>query len=164
MSLRERLNQNAKGVTIAIACVAVLAIGLGWWEIRSSANASASLSTSSAYFTDDDGKTYFVGQSDQIVPFQHNGKTAYLATVIQCGKEAPRVAYLLRYSPAAIQQIEQVRKSGQNIELATSSIIADGSEVRRPGEEKWLPIHSAAAAKVLKIECPNNQPVQFVTP
>lgn len=108
--------------------------------------------TSRAFFTTDDGKTWFVDSASNIPPFDKDGKTAYRCSVYECdGKQF--VLEMQRYDEksaqalrdaqaAAAQQKDQPtdprkRAPGPNPQL--------GLQIKAPGDTKWYSVNDVTA-------------------
>jgi hypothetical protein len=83
MGLREALEKR-KGVSIGVSAILVLAaIAIIFNETRS----NQMTRIDRAFYSDDDGQTYFVDEVDKLVPFDHNGKQAYRAYFLNAAAE-----------------------------------------------------------------------------
>jgi hypothetical protein len=81
-----------------------------------------------AFFTVDDGKTFFEAPA-QVPPFTHRGREAVRAVVYSCdGGKTQFVAYLLRHPPDERAAAEAILKRGGRM---------PPGEVKRPGEAEW---------------------------
>lgn len=105
MSVRELINRNSVVTTWVTIIVIVLAVGLG---IYTQAGSGAPKPSSSAWYTTDDGATWFADDVHKITPFQKDGKEAVRVYVFQCGSGKPFGGYVERYTPAAMKQVEQL--------------------------------------------------------
>jgi hypothetical protein len=131
VGVRETVNQRpyvSMGVAAGVIVLALIAIT---WEIhRGEGNGPL---VGKAFFSDDDGKTYFPESIDKLPPFEDaNGKTAYQAMVYQCGAKPPFVGYLQRYTDQAKSELET---SGG---LRGRPGMTTGIEVKRPGAQTWV--------------------------
>ena len=128
MGIRESLNKNPK-IAAGIAVGAMLA-GLGFvgWQLGASGPSAVERG---GYFSDDDGKTFFVDDIDKVAPFDRGGKEAVRAYVYTCDDGATKfVGFLERYKPDAATKIRAARESGKLYEL-TDQLLVDGAEVKR---------------------------------
>jgi hypothetical protein len=138
MPVREMM-QKQKGVGVAVGVVmivvAVIAIAA---QTRSD---GPSRDPTKAYFSDDDGQTYFVDSAEKIAPFNHNGKTAVRAYVYDDGKH-PFVAFLQRFKPqtakilqATADDVKAGKATAQQLDqqLGSREMQRAGSEVKLPG-------------------------------
>jgi hypothetical protein len=121
----------------AFACVATL-VALFFILVQLHPHRSnVSLRPARAFFSDDDGKTYFPDNADKLPPFDHDGKTAYGAMVLRCADKKPFVAFLLKYEPADIGKLEERIKRSETPGIILSELGAL-AEVKRPGESRWV--------------------------
>jgi len=113
-----------------------------------------------AFYTVDDGKTFFVGDAKNLPPFDQGGKQAVTAHVFECGGKRV-VGYVSRYTAdalATIAEAKQARAAGRlpaNVaKLAT--VAQTGSELKRPGDTKWVITGNNNAANKIRIfKCPD---------
>lgn len=135
MGVRELLNKYR---AVASGVVIVLIIGCLVW-ITSNARPSSPSVATQAYYTDDDGKTYFADDAVKVVPFKHNGKDAVKAFVFDC-KGTRTVHYMQRYTPIGVKAAEEWLKASGGKEVSIpDSLNATGIEFKRPGETEWQP-------------------------
>jgi hypothetical protein len=170
VGLRETLNENPKIVTGATA--GLIVIVLGWIIISSfggnSPGSGGTAGAAKAYFSDDDGKSYFADDAKKIPPFDHNGKQAVKANVYRCGgKEF--VNHLERYTPEAKKKAEAAVADARAMKDPTimSSIQQEGLEVKRPGEAKWVKLADAKSQTVVQPQGPgggNPETLEVVYP
>ena len=74
--LIDRKNHLVMGVAIAAIAVALASILILWRHREGPPALGAGVQ---AFFSDDDGKTWFPDDAMKIPPFDHNGKPAYRA-------------------------------------------------------------------------------------
>jgi hypothetical protein len=169
--LRESLNKH-KGVAVATAVVVVVAAGLLAWRSTTVPEAAGSAAAVQAFYSADDGNSFFAAPADLIPPFEWEGKTACRAAVFTCdGGKTKFVGYLERYPPGAKKQLDaaqQALKAGAK-GAGPSPMAASSVEVKKPGApNKWVPRHSREAAGVLNVTPPAGAPAastpQMVTP
>ncbi|HEX8342023.1 MAG TPA: hypothetical protein VF624_14045 [Tepidisphaeraceae bacterium] len=150
MGVREALNKKpgvALGLGVALAAAAV---ALGVWT--DSSGISGELSE--AYYSVDDGKTWFADDIDKVYPFDHGGKPAVRAYVYQCPGGEPFVGVLERFNDASRKQIEELKKrntadSAAQLEAAYEAAL----EVKRPGDPRWIGRHLPEAAATMQPAC-----------
>ncbi len=168
MSVRERLSNDKKmGVAIGIALilVAALALAIQFWPKR-----KANLEM--AYFTDDDGKTWFEDSTYQVAPFMHDGKTAVIAEIYSYDNGSKRFcAYLAKYTPDAQKRLEaalaDARSKGQppdSIELYHDpGFIRTGMLAKLPGDNNsWIPYTDSRVGQIFSIHSPDGSQVDEV--
>lgn len=90
-----------------------------------------------AFFSDDDGKTWFADDWSKFSPFDHDGMQAYRAHVFRCGDGPPFVGYLESYA----EEVKPVLEKGHpdiNDILVAMQRYSDKSLVKKPGDAKWV--------------------------
>ena len=158
MGIRESLNQKRRlAAAIAIACVCAGIVFL-IWQIKRDAPPSIQQS-SKAFFTDDQVNT-FVDDASRIPPFEHNGKEALRAYVFSCdGGKTSFIAYVERFPKDSKARLEAMQKNpaaaADAMGMRMRSTIA--SEIKKPGDAKWVVKDSPEGAKVLDITCPHGK-------
>ena len=150
------------------AAVAVVLVFTLWLLAPSGGSEQTSLAGRKAWYTTDDGKTWFADEKQRIVPFTHNGKEAYRCWVYSCDNGTTKfVAYVERYSPAARQQLEAAASSRQAPAAGViDELLTTGTEVKRPGESAWISISDPRAVAVREPKCPagSGKTPQLVVP
>lgn len=135
MGVRELINKH-QGLAIGVAAVLILLCL--FWITRNASPTQASVATQ-AYYTDDDGKTFFTDDAVKVVPFQHNGKEAVKAFVYDC-KGTRSVHYMQRYTPVGVKAAQEwLTKSGGKEVSIPDELNATGIEFKRPGDATWQP-------------------------
>ena len=134
MGIRQTVNENpgiSTGISIAVI---VVILGVILWEAFASPH-SPSGRRRQAFYSDDDGKTWFADRANKLTPFtDSNGKQAVYAYVYKCGAGGkPFVAYLLR---ATEQERQAAQKSGQSVDDVPLNLMY--SEVKKPGAKEWV--------------------------
>lgn len=133
MGIRQAVNEHpgvSTGVTIGVI---VMMLGVILWEAFSSPHAGSGR-VGKAFYSDDDGQTWFADKANKLTPFTDaNGKQAVYAYVYKCGSGKPFVAYLLR---ASEQERQAVQKAGQSPDDVPLNLML--SEVKKPGGKEWV--------------------------
>jgi hypothetical protein len=155
MGLRERLNQNPGITTLVVIGLVVLALAGVVVQVLANRRGFSS-KLPDAFYTVDDGKTFFVANTENVAPFDYKGQTAVHAYVYECdGKRF--VGYMERYTPDARNKILAQKRT--TLELETY-----GRELKIPGGEWIKASNTAAVAKIADIKCPDGrgtpQPVE----
>lgn len=114
--------------------------------------AGAAAGGEQAWFTVDDGQTWFADDAKLLPPFQHNGKTAYRCSVWTVdGGKTKFVSHLERLRPEAKQKAESMKNDpiGAATELAKI-------EVKLPltGDKGWVDISSPNAPAIMRPKVP----------
>jgi hypothetical protein len=166
MSLRQSLREKPT-LVITVGAVALLAVGASLFAfMRGNSRGPSSGGDRLAFFSIDDGKTWFADDVNKIPPFQKDGKEAVLAHVYRAPDGTKFVNHLERFKPEAQRALQAARSAAAAAAAATSpvqqnhssvqSAYMGGREVKRPGDATWV---SAAnfreAAQVTAIRCPN---------
>lgn len=162
MGIREALNQ--KPAIAAAAGTGLLAVGIAIavWTNRPEADR-----VSRAYYTDDDGRTFFADDVDRIYPFDRNGKPAYRAYVYQCGSDKPFVSYVARYTDAARTKMAALSAKPTDPEAASefAQLRNNSVEVKKPGDTSWVPELGAQGGKIaMHPQCPGGGTAKNLSP
>jgi hypothetical protein len=94
-----------------------------------------------AFYTIDDGKSYFSDDSKLIPPFDYHGNQAVRAHVFTAKDGKPFVGYLDRVNPAAAAQIKKMqdrKPTDPPIPMSDMGIVITGHEYKRPGDKDWV--------------------------
>jgi hypothetical protein len=154
MGIRERINDNPR--TAVIVAAAVLVIACAFVALQFS-GASTGAPATKAFFTIDDGKTWFVDDATRIAPFQRDGKEAVRAYVFDCNGQR-FVNHVERYTPEGRRAVEAALKagdSGQQTEVP-AQLRLSGAEVKKPGAKQWASLGDLArAGPILRPTCPS---------
>jgi hypothetical protein len=153
MGFSEWCNEHRRtAVGVGVVCV-VAAIGSIVWQVMGQRHGIVT-KLPDAYFSVDDGKTFFVAGGENYPPFDYQGQTANSAYVFECGGNK-FVGYLERYKPDAHKELMENK--------ATSGTAIYGRELKKPGSSTWVSSGDfKAAAMVADVHCPdgsNNAPV-----
>ena len=169
MGVREAIDRH-KGWAVGIAAVGVLTVAVFAWRQVGSSSGVGAVESAQAFYSTDDGATYFSAPADLIPPFDHEGKTACRAAVFTCdGGKTKFVGYLEKYPAAAKARLDAARDAGKRGDrsAAPAATAAGDIEIKKPGAAAtWVNRRSREAAQVLNVTCPHGtsgQPV-LVTP
>ena len=159
MGFRETLIKRPKFALVVSSVVLVAAIVLITFQIHG----SAAVVPHQAFFSIDDGATWFSEDIGKLAPFTHDGKEADRVYVYECaGKRF--VGYLERLTPAGLKRAAFVESNA----LHQSPKLSGGtgfSEVKRPGDQKWVGADDyVRSSKVYEIKCPDGGSPQLVAP
>ena len=147
MSVRQWFNDNARLTAAAAAVIVLAAVGFVVMQVLA-ARPKIQTNLPDAYYTSDDGKTFFVGNSASVPPFDHEGKQAVRAYVYECGDDR-FVGYLERFNSEA----HKAMTGG----TATPQHQIYGRELKRPGKTTWIKSGDFAAVdKLAEVKCPHN--------
>jgi hypothetical protein len=160
MGIRESLNKNpaiTTGVTIGIIVVALVFILV---QALGGGGAASGGSVDKAFFSVDNGKTWFADDINKLPPFDHEGKPAVRVYVFTCdGGKTKFAAYIERYTEAAKKEMEKARANPQGPGMmGMESLSYTGREVKKAGSEgPWLKAMDPRAAEAMSINCPDGQ-------
>lgn len=162
MGVRELVNQN-RHVTIGVL-VAVIVLVLAWiiYANRSD-DAPPSPGEHKAWFTLDDGKTWFADDARRIPPFDHQGRQAVRCFVYSCGHGKQFVSHLLRYTPEGKKMQEQLANQ-RSFDPSQMAALQELTEIKPPntGDAKWIRRSNPRAAQLEKPMCPEGSDDQIV--
>jgi len=152
MGLRETINKNQP---LAIGLCSVFII-LGSVLVIRSTSSGIPARLKQAYYSDDDGKTFFADDVNKIYPFDHNGKTAYKAYVYEGGDGQPFVGYLERLTDSARQRIAELQQNPDGTtEGQVLTIYATGTQIKLPGDTRWISPNTTEAERILQVKSPS---------
>jgi len=155
MGIREKLNERrhlTMIVAAALTAIAVLALAM---ELRSQ-NASPQTPFGKAFYTTDDGKSWFIDEGSNLAPFDRDGKEAVKAYLFTCDSGTTRwVGYLERYTPDGKSQAEEMLSGKDQAKAGVGTIVMD-MEVKRPGQPTWCHLQNfQQASAIMNIRCPH---------
>jgi hypothetical protein len=159
VGIREKINQNPKQTTAITAGIVVVAILFILWQACGGGPGSGG-ATDKAFYTTDDGKTYFVDSSSNIPPYQKDGKMAVRAQVFTCDDGKTKfVGYVEMYAPQDKAVLEQIAKGGGKGGTPVYAGYAGQAMVKRPGDPPtaWVPLAPQTTAMyqmVVQPKCP----------
>ncbi len=153
MHIREYLNRRPRAAAIGISVLFATAI---LFTVLLTIGGERTVSgPPQLYFTDDEGRTFFVDDSSRIPPFDRGGKTAYLAGVFQCENGQPIVCYLLRYTPEGKEKLAKFSASALNSsDPQVNEIKVRTIEVKAIGSNQWVPHEHEKFDVILAGFCP----------
>ena len=169
MGVRQSLNESKKlgiGVGGGVLVVALALLGYQLFGGPSSVGPAPR----TAFYTDDNGKTFFEDDIHKVSPFERNGKQAYRADVFQCSDGKRFVAFVYRHNSSGRKQVEQYianrtmdkDKGGsllRAIEAACMEYKRAGADDRawRANDSSTIDLLHAA------VSCPSGGPATLVT-
>ena len=160
MGIRETLNKNQKVTGIIAGVFVVIAVAV----MVMSARSTQSPTLRQAFYTIDDGQTFFTDSISLIPPFEKDGKEAVRAHVYRCGDEQ-KVSYLERFTPDAKAELESLRREGGVPDSAVEQRIYEGGlQAKRPGEPNWMSHGEFLRRGGMNVLCPDGTPAQLVVP
>lgn len=157
MSVRQKLNANP--AVVAVVVIVVVA-GLLWFGYRQMSPSEGN-GPSGAYYSSDDGKTFFSGDPKAFSPIDQGGQKAYRAYVYDCPDGKRFVGYMERYPDdiKAILDKAKINPEGVPVEDRGKLMRSSQSrEMKKPGEAKWVPLPPMG----VKVTCGDGSPAKFV--
>jgi hypothetical protein len=147
MGIREELNKRP-AIAAGIVGGLILAAGAAWYALGGDSFGPAAR----AFYSVDDGASYFVDDADRIYPFDHGGKVAYRAYVFRNGDEKPVVGYLARYSDATKAKIAALQAKANDPEAKSqlAQVLSAEYEVRKPGTTNWAAAGTPEGGQVMR--------------
>jgi hypothetical protein len=165
VGIRETLQKRP---SLAAAAAGVMIVG-GAIAIYVQARDFGSSGEGRAFFTTDDGKTFFADRNTRLAPFEKDGKQAVRAHVFECGGQRV-VGYLSCYRPEAIratQEPKAARDAGQPPPnpQALAAVGTAGLLLKRPGDPGWVSQADAALATQVRLfRCPDGSTPEELEP
>jgi hypothetical protein len=124
MFIREAMRKNK----VATAGAGVVLIAVAGWvmvtQVRAIQNDRPMPVNSRAFFTSDDGASWFADEAQRLTPFDHNGRPAVKAYVWRCDGGKPFITYLERINPESKARIDRLR-NGTEPEPSVSEAAAN---------------------------------------
>jgi len=139
VGIRETLNQNPGITTGATAAIILIALGFIIWQFTGGGGPSIQ---NAAFFSTDDGETWFEDEITKLAPFEKDGKQAYRVYVFTCdGGSTKFVSHLERYTEEAKKKIEEMRNApekGPPNPMMFEGVLMTGIEVKDPKSTQWV--------------------------
>lgn len=155
MGIRQSLNENSR-VTLAVTILVFVSAGVFYfWYSQLS---QPKIFSARAFFSDDDGTTWFVDEDTKIAPFDHNGKAAVLARVFKCNSNGKLfIGYLEKFTDERRKTIGEARTQGhvQSGPKRMDATASSGIMVKKPHGGTWVADNSPEAKEVKNFTCPD---------
>jgi len=163
----DKKNRLGPGVAAALIILGVLALGYQMLGSRT----DAVVTQKSAYFTSDDGKTFFKDDINKIFPFEHGGRKAYRADVFKCPDGREFVGLVYQLTDGGKREMEAYLKARPRDADGSmrKGIEERGMLVKKPGgdEKSWTSGDETTVEKMraaMKCPPPSNAPATIVVP
>jgi len=160
MGIREALNKKkgpAAGAGGALLCAAILLIA---WESKS----VQPTRITKAFYSTDDGKTWFTDEDDKLFPFDHDGQQAYRVDVYKTSDGKEFVGDIERYTDSVKARLADLRAQPNADPQKMAGVGDSGLQIKRPGDTRWYPVNSQQGAEILDVTSPDGSPVIGVIP
>lgn len=162
MGIRESINQNPAITTGVTAGIIVLALAFIIWQAFGHSHLR-NMGPGKAFFSDDDGKTWFTEDASKIPPIDHDGKKAWRVQVFKCGESGqPFVSHLEGFSDeikAKMEKAQTADPSRPNAPMEYMNFEND-MKVKKPGDAKWVsmtPKTMNEYSKIMTPVCPDGK-------
>ena len=148
-----RLGLGAAGLFVLLCATYVF--------IQMRGGSSPSAGNAKAFFSVDDGKTWFADDMTKVPPYDKDGKQAVRAFVFHCSDGKKFVGYLQHFTPDAKRAIEQLQtpdpnRTGPPDTSGIQKAYTVGREVKRPGDAKWISgAQGLESAQIIAVKCPS---------
>ncbi len=170
MGIRETLNKNPAITTGGTAAIIVIALIVIFMQLRGDSGGAGG--DNLAWYSIDDGKTWFSEDANKVAPFVHEGKKAYRVYVYKCPDGKEFVSHLERYTPEAKAALEKAQQDGPNADPSVlETVMMNGLEAKLPGTgddpKKWIKQSSYVAwSSITQPKCPSgkNDGIEAVPP
>jgi hypothetical protein len=171
MGFRDNI-QKRSALTKTVACLLIVISALALFSTFSSTFSSPNMvpTGGKAWFTTDDGTTFFSDARSQVPPFQRDGKTVYGCEIVSGdGGKTKTVSYLFRYTPEVRDKVRDiiVNGVGGDPRFQVSTVmgqweeidLAGGKEVKLPnsGSAVWVKTSSPQGAEILAKDAKNKK-------
>lgn len=164
MSLREKISGKpivGISVTALFILTAAAILASTYWPEKQA-------DLSKAFYSDDDGQTWFVDSATKVAPFDHNGKQAVVAHVYTYDNGGKSFcAYLAKFTPAAKAKLEAAIAEAAKKQLPPESVglfhdpgfSKQGVLVKPAGGGTWISYGDPKANAVFTIHAPDGSAV-----
>lgn len=122
-----------------------------------------------AFYSIDNGKTWFADKALKLPPFDYEGSTAVGVELFEAsGKQF--IGYLERYTPEGKERISEFRDrqaAGKVSPIDPGPYLwvqRNGREVKRPGDTNWLPASDPEAQRIMHPQSSDGSPAFPVLP
>ena len=172
MGIREGLNDNSRVGMGVGAAILIVAVGLIAYQLRGGGTTEELdpvTAATSAFYTDDGGKSFFKDDVNKIVPFERGGKQAYRADVFEGTDGTQFVGLIYRHTELGRRQMEDyiARKPKDADGTLRSGIeVRGGMEVRKASNEKgWMPNYAETRQRLREsMTTASGAPAKIVVP
>ncbi len=149
MNLRELVQKNPAVMMV----LAAAAIGISVFFVIRQASGVGASSGLKAYFSADDGKTWFKDELARPFPFDHDGQPAYRAQIFRCG--GTTFCGCLESLPDKEREGIEALPPNWQARYAAIQAAADAFLVKKPGDAKWVQKGRPQYEQIRKPACPD---------
>jgi hypothetical protein len=163
MGIREKLVNNPVASTAVAAGLIVLCGLVIFLELKAGRPSAVASIVGKTFFSDDDGKTWFLDDASKIPPFDHNGAQAYRAVLFRCKTGTPFVAYLAKFSVK--QTARMAEDAARNPGAPPRMQLMAPQDLKKPGGTNWITFTTPTTTGYPAVNCPNGSgPAMLVFP
>lgn len=116
MFIRELISKNKRLYGVFSVVLVVVAGAAIVRQVANIRNDGPRPMNTKAFFTNDDGQTWFAEDAAKPTPFDHQGKPAVKVYVWRCGGGKPFITYMERINPTSKAKLDLLR-SGKDVQL-----------------------------------------------
>lgn len=149
---------NSNGKTAMIGASLLVIGGLVTAYLSAGQNSGPRpVSEGKAFFSTDDGKTWFADSVSMPTPFRKDGKVAYRVFVWRVNDGEPFVSHLFRTSAVPAENVDSSRAPQMDRRARPSLSASGGAEVKKPGapESAWVRADSPEGEALAKPRGPD---------
>ena len=157
-------SSTRKTVLIVVGCLLAIGVAVFEWYPRGDTmrNTAPPVPVAKAWYTTDDGQTWFADDDNRVFPFDKAGKKAYRCYVWTCdGGKTEFVSHLER-----IRDPLWTQRQATGRVTPTDLIIMPPLDVKLPktGEKGWIDSSLPTAVQIRTPRCPDGRTPQLVQP
>jgi hypothetical protein len=161
--------RNAKVGMGAAAALLVVAMGFVGFQVFGGRDHGAGSLPGDAFYTDDNGKTFFKDDVRKIVPFDHKGKQAYRADVFQGSDGKQFVGLIYRHTDSGRKELGTyfANKPSDPEGVGRRLMELRGMQVKpiAAGEKAWVLADDVATERLQgSVTDPSGKPAKLVSP
>jgi hypothetical protein len=165
---RQWLAKNKVLISAVCITVIVAALALDSWQFLN--RDKDRFVNARAFFSTDDGKSYFTASGDLLPPFEYSGGTAVRAFVFTAdGGKTNFVGYLQRLTPTGKERMAALREKAKLSPSVPSldAVLMSNTEVKRPADAEWVKQSDVQRSqKIMSVMRPgnSNQEADIINP
>lgn len=149
MGIRETINEKPGIVITVTSIVVVVVLILGLYSSGLIGRPAPSFDgTGVPAFISDGGDEYRKGSRDEMYTTNEDGEPRAVAHVYRYPDGEPFVYYFERLHPKALEDYNALDRDDPSEQMEREMILASGTEVRRPGSDRWVPSSSDEGAAI----------------
>jgi hypothetical protein len=154
MGIRQTLKEKPWiGFTVTLALIGVAVVMF----LKAGGSAAARVADR-AYFTIDDGQTYFEADRNLLAPFDHEGKQAVKVHMFSCDGGKTKVVGYLSKMDDTVKRLYEAEMAKAVAAKQSSPRAPMGFLVKKPGGKEWLNSMDPRKNAVVDINCQGEIP------